>query len=83
MSIPTAIKSGSGFDRALASVEALALDEQEAFLEVARRRLAAARRASLARDVAAFDVTLAPRSTRLFYTGPAAPLADLSERPAL
>jgi hypothetical protein len=53
MSLSPAIKSGSGFDRALASVETLALDEQEVFVEVVRRRIAAARRAALARDVAA------------------------------
>jgi len=53
MSLLTASKSGSRFDSVLASVEALALDEQEAFLEVVRRRVAAARRAALARDVAA------------------------------
>lgn len=53
MSTLTATKSGSGFDRALATIESLALDEQEALVDVVRKRIAAAHRAALAREVAA------------------------------
>lgn len=52
MSIAIATKSRSGFDRALESVERLALDEQEALVGVVHRRIAEARRAELVRDVA-------------------------------
>jgi hypothetical protein len=52
MSTLTAAKSASGFDRALATVETLALDEQEALVGVVQKRIAAARRAALAREVA-------------------------------
>jgi len=51
MNTLTASKPGSGFDRALATVGALALDEQEALVDVVRKRIASARRAALARSV--------------------------------
>ena len=44
MSVLTQRKPGSTFDRALATVDALAVDEQEALLDVVRKRIAAARR---------------------------------------
>ena len=53
MNTLTPPKSGSGFDRALATVGALALDEQEALVDVVRKRIATSRRAALARSVAA------------------------------
>ncbi len=53
MSAPTATKTGSGFDRALTTVESLALEEQEALLDVVQKRIAATRRAARARAVAA------------------------------
>jgi hypothetical protein len=52
MSTLTPSKPGSTFDRALATVDALAVDEQEALVDVVRRRIAAARRAALAQEVA-------------------------------
>jgi hypothetical protein len=53
MSTTALAKSRSGFDRALETVERLALDEQAALVDVVNRRIAAARRAALVRDVAA------------------------------
>ena len=53
MSTTTVAKDRSGFDRALETVEQLALDEQEALVDVVSHRIAAARRAVLAREVAA------------------------------
>ena len=52
MSTATTAKSRSGFDRALETIERLALDEQEALVDVVHRRIAATRRAALVRDVA-------------------------------
>ncbi|HXP63479.1 MAG TPA: hypothetical protein VN829_23450 [Dongiaceae bacterium] len=46
-------KPGPTFDRALATVDALGVDEQEALVDVVRKRIAAARRAALAEQVAA------------------------------
>ena len=53
MSALTTTKSGSVFDRALATVESLALDEQESLVEVVQKRIASAHRAALAREVTA------------------------------
>ena len=52
MSTNATTKARSGFDRALQTVENLALDEQEALLDLVQRRIAAARRAKLVREVA-------------------------------
>lgn len=52
MSTLTQAKPGSSFDRALATVDALAVDEQEALVDVVQKRIAAARRAALAEEVA-------------------------------
>ena len=53
MSTTTVAKGRVGFDRALETVERLALDEQEALVDVVSHRIAAARRAVLVREVAA------------------------------
>ncbi len=53
MSMLIATRLGSGFDRALATVESLALDDQEALVGVVQKRIAAARLAALTREVAA------------------------------
>jgi hypothetical protein len=47
------IKSSSEFDSALATVETLALEDQEALVEVLNRRIADARRRALVREVSA------------------------------
>ena len=44
MSTATTAKSRSGFDRALETIERLALDEQEALVDVVHRRIAASRK---------------------------------------
>jgi hypothetical protein len=51
MSVLTQRKPGSTFDRALATVDALAVDEQEALVDVVQKRIAATRRAALAEAV--------------------------------
>lgn len=53
MNTTTSAKGSVGFDRALETVERLALEEQEALVDVVSHRIAAARRAVLVREVAA------------------------------
>ena len=51
MNAEIALTADSIFEPALASVEALPVEDQEVLLDLMRRRLASARRAALVRDV--------------------------------